>query len=97
MKRFRVVAGRLVYRPVEQRAEFQVFALTEAEARVVAAEIAADEDRNAMWVDHDRDHDEVETVRLISVEPVAMKPSTESRQITPPHDAHATKATGGGA
>lgn len=80
MKRFRVVAGRLVYRPVEQRAEFHVRARDEAEARRVAEDIAADEDRDAMWVDHDRDHDEVEAVRLLSVEPVVTSPNTEAHR-----------------
>jgi hypothetical protein len=79
MKSFRVVAGRLVYRPVEQRAEFQVCADTEDEAHAAAAAIAADEDRDAMWTDHDRDHDEVEAVRLLTVEPVVENTNTETR------------------
>jgi hypothetical protein len=80
MGKFRVVAGRLVYRPVEQRAEFVVHARDEAEARTVAGEIAADEDKDAMWVDHDRGHDEVESVRILSVEPMVINTNKENHQ-----------------
>jgi hypothetical protein len=60
-----------VNRPVEQRAEFVVRAPDEVEARRLAEAIVADEDRDAMWSDHDRDHDEVVATRILSVEPAA--------------------------
>jgi hypothetical protein len=70
VKTFRVVAGRVVLRRVEQRAEFLVRAADESSARRVAEEVAADEDHDRMWSDHDLvEHDEVEAVRILDLKP----------------------------
>jgi hypothetical protein len=74
IQKFKVTAGRVVARRVEQKAIFLVRAENEADARRRADEIVADEDQDRIWADEDLiEHDEVEATRVFSVEPVELK------------------------